>query len=212
MAALSYSYDGGTTWTDAPTRQLGGKWTAVVDHTGATGKQVMTKASRALAHSFGVTERSLPDLRPDDEPMSQNTAPRPPRADSGATGASGGTLFAGVLMVVVGILDILQGIVAIAKDDIYTRVGDYVFEFSLTSWGWTHLILGILVALAGAGILKGSEWGRMGGITLASLNAVAQFLFLPYYPWWALFSMAVSIVVVWALATDDTSFRKSGAA
>ncbi|MCX4984430.1 hypothetical protein OG514_25025 [Streptomyces sp. NBC_00572] len=144
--------------------------------------------------------------------MSQNTAPRPPRADSGATGASGGTLFAGVLMVVVGILDILQGIVAIAKDDIYTRVGDYVFEFSLTSWGWTHLILGILVALAGAGILKGSEWGRMGGITLASLNAVAQFLFLPYYPWWALFSMAVSIVVVWALATDDTSFRKSGAA
>ncbi|WP_328941792.1 hypothetical protein OG259_09120 [Streptomyces sp. NBC_00250] len=144
--------------------------------------------------------------------MSQNTAPRPPQASSGATEASGGTLFAGVLMVVIGILDILQGIVAIAKDDIYTRVGDYVFEFSLTSWGWTHLILGILVALAGAGILKGSEWGRMGGITLASLNAVAQFLFLPYYPWWALFSMAVSIVVVWALATDDTSFRKTGAA
>ncbi|WP_329275134.1 DUF7144 family membrane protein [Streptomyces sp. NBC_00691] len=144
--------------------------------------------------------------------MSQNTAPRPPGADASARGAAGGTLFAGVLMVVIGILDILQGIAAIAKDDVYTRVGDYVFEFSLTGWGWTHLILGILVGLAGTGILMGSEWGRMGGITLAVLNTVAQFLFLPYHPWWALFSMAISILVIWALTTDSTSFRKHGAA
>ncbi|WP_318211738.1 hypothetical protein [Streptomyces sp. SJL17-1] len=143
--------------------------------------------------------------------MSQNTAPRPPRAPASVTGAAGGTLFAGVLMVVIGILDVLQGIVAIAKDDVYTRVGDYVFEFNLTGWGWTHVVLGILVGLAGTGILMGSEWGRMGGITLAALNTVAQFLFLPYHPWWALFSMAISILVIWALATDDTSFRKSGA-
>ncbi|WP_395358575.1 hypothetical protein ACHGLA_01965 [Streptomyces sp. YH02] len=144
--------------------------------------------------------------------MSQNTAPRPPRAPAGATGAARGTLFAGVLMVVIGILDVLQGIAAIAKDDVYTRVGDYVFEFNLTGWGWTHVVLGILVGLAGTGILMGSEWGRMGGITLAVLNTVAQFLFLPYHPWWALFSMAISILVIWALATDDTSFPKSGAA
>ncbi|MEU9861801.1 hypothetical protein AB0D99_13055 [Streptomyces sp. NPDC047971] len=144
--------------------------------------------------------------------MSQNTAPRPPSAAPGGTAASSGTLFAGVLMVVIGILDILQGIAAIAEDDVYTRVGDYVFKFDLTSWGWIHLILGILVGLAGAGILKGSEWGRMGGITLASLNVIAQFLFLPYHPWWALFSMAISIFVIWALATDDTSFHKSGTA
>ncbi|MFE6071756.1 hypothetical protein [Streptomyces sp. NPDC056525] len=144
--------------------------------------------------------------------MSQNTAPRPPSSDARARGAAGGTLFAGVLMVVIGILDILQGIVAIAKDDVYARVGDYVFEFNLTSWGWTHVVLGILVGVAGAGILMGSEWGRMGGITLAVLNTVAQFLFLPYHPWWALFSMAISIIVIWALATDDTSFKKHGVA
>ncbi|MFJ2932928.1 hypothetical protein ACIO8G_09160 [Streptomyces sp. NPDC087219] len=144
--------------------------------------------------------------------MSQNTAPRPPGPDASTRGAAGGTLFAGVLMAVIGILDILQGIAAIAKDDVYAAVGDYVFEFNLTSWGWTHVVLGILVGLAGTGILMGSEWGRMGGITLAGLNTVAQFLFLPYHTWWALFSMAISIVVIWALATDDTSFKKHGAA
>jgi hypothetical protein len=141
--------------------------------------------------------------------MSQNTAPRKQTTGSRAAWASGGTLFAGVLMLVIGIMDVLQGIAAIAEDDVYTRVGDYVFKFDLTSWGWIHLVLGILVAAAGAGILKGSEWGRVGGITLASLNVIAQFLFLPYHPWWALFSMAVSIFVIWALATDDTSFRKA---
>ncbi|MEU6974674.1 MULTISPECIES: hypothetical protein [unclassified Streptomyces] len=136
--------------------------------------------------------------------MSQNTA-SPRRQNSASSGgwAAGGTLFAGVLMLVTGIMDIFQGIAGIAEDDVYTRVGDYVFKFNLTTWGWIHLILGIVVAIAGFGILKGAEWGRVAGIALASLNVLAQFLFLPYQPWWALFSMAVSIFVIWALATDD---------
>ncbi|MGW0122673.1 DUF7144 family membrane protein [Streptomyces sp. NPDC003327] len=135
--------------------------------------------------------------------MSQNTAPRPPKSSTSGAWAAGGTLFAGVLMLVVGCMDILQGIAGIAEDDVYTRVGDYVFKFDLTTWGWIHLILGIILAVTGIGILKGAEWGRVAGISLASLNLLLQFLFLPYQPWWALFSMAISVFVIWALATDD---------
>ncbi|MFE7514091.1 DUF7144 family membrane protein [Streptomyces sp. NPDC057540] len=134
--------------------------------------------------------------------MSQNSAPPRPNSSAGAW-AAGGTLFAGVLMLVTGFMDIFQGIAGIAQDDIYTRVGDYVFKFNLTTWGWIHLILGVVVAIAGFGILRGAEWGRIAGISLASLNVLFQFLFLPYQPWWALFSMAVSIFVIWALATDE---------
>ncbi|KQX09497.1 hypothetical protein ASC82_26700 [Streptomyces sp. Root431] len=137
--------------------------------------------------------------------MSQNTAPRKP-STAGAW-ASGGTLFAGVLMLVTGFMDVFQGIAGIAEDDVYTRVGDYVFKFNLTTWGWIHLILGVILAIAGYGILKGAEWGRVAGIALASLNVLFQFLFLPYQPWWALFSMAISIFVIWALATDDAYGR-----
>ncbi|MFG3347639.1 hypothetical protein ACGF1Z_21535 [Streptomyces sp. NPDC048018] len=141
--------------------------------------------------------------------MSQNTAP--PRtskqpSDSGGW-AAGGTLFAGVLMLVVGIMDVFQGIAGIAEDNVYARVGSYVYRFNLTTWGVIHLCLGVVVAVAGIGILKGAEWGRIAGIALASLNIVAQFLFLPYQPWWALFSMAVSVFVVWALASDDSYGR-----
>ncbi|MEV7277023.1 hypothetical protein [Streptomyces sp. NPDC093111] len=136
--------------------------------------------------------------------MSQNTASPHKNTSSGSGGwAAGGSLFAGVLMLVTGIMDIFQGIAGIAEDDVYTRVGDYVFKFNLTTWGWIHLVLGIVVAIAGYGILKGAEWGRVAGIALASLNVLAHFLFLPYQPWWALFSMAVSVFVIWALATDE---------
>ncbi|MFE4722280.1 peptidase, partial [Streptomyces sp. NPDC056728] len=55
-ASLSYSYDGGTTWIQAPTQKKDGKWTAVVDHTGATGKQVMTKAEFTDANGNAVTQ------------------------------------------------------------------------------------------------------------------------------------------------------------
>ncbi|MFE0640611.1 hypothetical protein ACFW2Y_03145 [Streptomyces sp. NPDC058877] len=134
--------------------------------------------------------------------MSQNTAPRKP-STAGAW-AAGGTLFAGVLMLVIGFMDIFQGIAGIAEDEVYTRIGDYVFKFDLTTWGWIHLILGVIIAVTGFGILKGAEWGRIAGISLASLNILFQFLFLPYQPWWALFSMAISIFVIWALATDES--------
>ncbi|MEU4076146.1 hypothetical protein DEJ45_18735 [Streptomyces venezuelae] len=140
--------------------------------------------------------------------MSQNTAPqRTPKPSSAGAWAAGGTLFAGVLMLVTGFMDIFQGIAGIAEDDVYTRVGDYVFKFNLTTWGWIHLILGVIVAIAGFGILKGAEWGRVAGIALASLNVLFQFLFLPYQPWWALFSMAISVFVIWALATDEAYGR-----
>ncbi|MFF0434930.1 hypothetical protein ACFYU9_22165 [Streptomyces sp. NPDC004327] len=135
--------------------------------------------------------------------MSQNTA------SPHASWASGGALFAGVLMLVTGIMDVFQGIAGLASNDVYARLGDYVFKFSLTSWGVIHLCLGVVVAIAGIGILKEAGWARVAGTALAALNILAQFLFLPYQPWWALFSMAVSVFVIWALAADE-SYGRNG--
>ncbi|MEU7068614.1 hypothetical protein AB0B30_02755 [Streptomyces narbonensis] len=116
--------------------------------------------------------------------------------------AGGGTFFAAVLLSLAGLLGILQGITAIANDDVYARVGDYVFEFDLTAWGWIHLVLGVLVVLTGAGLFKGANWARAGGITLAGLSAVANFLWLPYQPWWALTLLAIDVFIIWALCAS----------
>ncbi|MEU3523506.1 hypothetical protein AB0E62_06505 [Streptomyces sp. NPDC038707] len=115
--------------------------------------------------------------------------------------ATGGATFAGVLLLVNGILAILQGISAIARDDVYARIGDYVYKINLTGWGWILLILGVIAAVTGWGILSRASWARAVGIALASLSLIAQFLFLPYQPLWSIIVMAINVFVIWALAS-----------
>ncbi|MFB7085376.1 hypothetical protein [Streptomyces sp. NPDC056296] len=145
--------------------------------------------------------------------MSQHAAPSPgspthgadaPRPTDRTSGwVTGGVVFAGVLMLLNGALAVLQGIAAIAEDDVYARVGSYVYELSLTGWGIIHVILGAVVLVTGYGLLKGMAWARFAGIFLASLSLVAQFLFLPYAPVWAVIMMAIDVFVIWALASSQ---------
>ncbi|KUL40368.1 DUF7144 family membrane protein [Streptomyces regalis] len=123
--------------------------------------------------------------------------------------ATGGLVFAGVLMLVNGLLAILQGISAIAEDDVYGRIGDYVFEINLTAWGWILLGLGVVVACVGYGILKGAWWARITGIFVASLSMVLHFLFLPYTPVWSVIMVGVDFFVILALATAPDVPRAS---
>ncbi|MEU0986084.1 MULTISPECIES: hypothetical protein [unclassified Streptomyces] len=115
--------------------------------------------------------------------------------------AVGGVVFAGILMICNGVLAILQGISAIAKDDVYTRVGDYVYKINLTGWGWIHLVLGVCLLITGWGVLSNQSWARYTGIFFASISLIAQFLFLPYLPIWAVIMIAIDVFIIWALAT-----------
>ncbi|MEU1513491.1 hypothetical protein ABZ490_15270 [Streptomyces sp. NPDC005811] len=114
--------------------------------------------------------------------------------------ASGGIVFAGVLLLCGGLLAVLQAVVALAGDDVYARVGSYVYELSLTGWGAIHLTLGVLAAATGAALLRGAVWARFPGILLAALSLVAQWLFLPYEPPWSVTVMAIDVFVIWSLA------------
>lgn len=114
---------------------------------------------------------------------------------------SGTTVFAAALMVFGGAMALFEGIAALAKDDLFLSTRHYVFEFSLTGWGWVHLILGIVLILAGCAVLTGALWARFFGVVVAGLGAFANFLWIPYYPVWATILVAVNIFVVWALCT-----------
>lgn len=136
--------------------------------------------------------------------MAQTSPPPAPESVSGSAWAAGGVMFAGVLLLVDGVLGVLKGIAAIAEDDVYSRIGDYVFEFNLTAWGWIHLVLGVILAVTGWGILMGAAWARALGVALASLGIIADFIWLPYQPIWALVSIGIAVFVIWALCTDRT--------
>ncbi|WP_086748398.1 MULTISPECIES: DUF7144 family membrane protein [Streptomyces] len=127
------------------------------------------------------------------------TAHADPRPWHGPT--SGTTVLAATLMIFGGAMAIFEGIAAIAEDDLFVATRHYVFEFSLAGWGWVHLILGIVLVLAGCAVLSGALWARFFGVAVAGLGALANFLWIPYYPLWALALVALNIFIVWALCT-----------
>jgi len=132
----------------------------------------------------------------------------PGRAGKATSGwAVGFIMFAAIMMIMVGVFQALQGIIAIFENEFYVATRNYTFQFDATTWGWIHLLLGLLVAFAGWGLLSGRTWARLLGITLAALSATANFLFIPYYPFWSLLLITLDILVIWAITAHGGELR-----
>ena len=123
--------------------------------------------------------------------------------------AIGFVVFAAVMMVLVGTFQVIAGIAAIFEDEFFVVGPNYVYDVDVTAWGWIHLLLGLTLVLAGFGALKGATWARVVGITLASLSAISNFFFIPYYPVWSIVIIAADVLVIWALSVYG---RKESAA
>ncbi|MFJ3819211.1 hypothetical protein [Streptomyces sp. NPDC090056] len=124
--------------------------------------------------------------------------------------AGGLTVFGAVMLGITGLVGIFRGIMAIAEDDVFLTTANYVFEFDLTSWGWIHLILGIVAVVVSFGLYTAATWARVAGVGIAALVIIANFLSLPYYPAWSILMIAMSAVIIWALCTvrrDDTALH-----
>lgn len=121
--------------------------------------------------------------------------------------AVGGAIFAGVLMIMVGVFQVIAGISAISTDDVFVKSENYVFDLDVSTWGWIHLILGIVVIFAGWAVIAGRIWGGMVAIVLATLVAIANFFWIPYYPFWSILTIALAVWVIWALTRPDVYSR-----
>jgi hypothetical protein len=108
-------------------------------------------------------------------------------------------MVAATIMIMIGIFHAIAGFAAILDDEFYVVGPEYAYRVDVTAWGWIHLILGIVVFIAGFAVMSGRIWARVVGITLAVLSAVANFLFLPYQPVWSLLIIALDVFVIWAL-------------
>ena len=109
--------------------------------------------------------------------------------------------FAGLLLVLVGGIDFLQGLVALFEDEYYVPTGSGFLVFDLTGWGWMLMLWGVLLVLAGFGLIAGQGWARWFAIVLVGLNVIAQLGFLgnTQTPLWSLTVMALNIIVLYAL-------------
>ncbi|MFF8375862.1 hypothetical protein ACF07V_07030 [Streptomyces sp. NPDC015661] len=113
--------------------------------------------------------------------------------------AGGLTVFAAVMLGLTGLVGIFRGIMAISEDEVFVATPNYVYKFDLTSWGWIHLVIGVIAVLVSFGLYRTSTWARVAGVAIAALLIVANFMSLPNYPAWSIIVIAMSVVVIWAL-------------
>ncbi|MCQ4042266.1 hypothetical protein ACFOSC_24175 [Streptantibioticus rubrisoli] len=98
-----------------------------------------------------------------------------------------------------GPLSILMGASGIAQDTLFSASSPYEYRFDLTTWGVIHLVVGVALVIAGLGVLTKQSWGRGAGATMAGISLITQFMFVPYYPAWAIPVMTLDLVIVFAL-------------
>ena len=120
----------------------------------------------------------------------------------------GWVAFAGIIMIMLGIFHVVQGLVALFNDE-YFLVGQsgLVLNVDYTAWGWTHVIAGGIVVVAGFCVFAGQMWARIVGTIIAVLSAIVNLGFLAAYPLWSLIMIALDVVVIMALTVHGSEIR-----
>jgi hypothetical protein len=142
------------------------------------------------------------------EQPTQNYQPTAQRGEPPSRWATGFIMFAGVMMILAGGFQALAGLVALFENEFYVATRNYLLQFDATSWGWIHLLLGLLVLFAGFAVLSGQTWGRVIGVILAVLSALTNFAFIPYYPFWSILIIALDVFIIWALTAHGRDITK----
>src|SRR3954452_4337300 len=148
---------------------------------------------------YRVHEQSTPDICRRDE-MAETSQRRKPRVYEDPSGWASWVIFGGVMLILLGIFHVIQGLVALVHDDFYlvTKNG-LLLNFDFTSWGWIHLVLGVLIGLVGVGLLKGNTAARVAGVVLAVLSAVVNLLFIAAYPVLSVIIIALDVIVIYSI-------------
>ncbi|OWA05940.1 hypothetical protein B9W68_23070 [Streptomyces sp. CS227] len=103
-------------------------------------------------------------------------------------------------MIISGVLSVLQGVAGVARDALFGTPKHYEYRFDLTTWGWIHVAVGAALIIVGVAVLRAVSWGRQAGIGIAAMSLVTQFMFIPYYPLWAISIMTLDMIILWGLA------------
>jgi hypothetical protein len=129
-------------------------------------------------------------------------------AEHRSEAAVGWTWFAAIMMMLLGAFWVIAGLVAILEDEFFVATPNYLFKLDVTAWGWIHLLLGVIVELAGFALLMGRVWARTIGVILAGVSALVGFAWLPWYPIWGVIFITIAVFVIWALTVHGRDVTK----
>lgn len=122
---------------------------------------------------------------------------------------SGWVWFAGVVLIITGMIGAFEGMVALFNRNYYVAGPNNVLVFDVTGWGWVHLIIGALLLLTGVALLFDAAWARVATVILAGLDVIAQLASIGVYPLWSVISITLCVLVIWAIVVHGDDSRIS---
>jgi hypothetical protein len=125
------------------------------------------------------------------------------------SGWVGWVYFGVALMAMIGIFDVIAGLIAIFDDNFLVGSAGKIFVVDATAWGWTTLALGVLILCAAVAVTRGAVWGRAVAVVMATLNAIAQLSIIRAYPIWGLLIIALDVFVIYALIVHGGELREA---
>jgi hypothetical protein len=130
--------------------------------------------------------------------------------DTGVTGWAGWVAFAGVMLIMLGFFQMIEGLVALFNDGFYlVRAEGLVVNVDYNAWGWTHLILGAVAVAVGFGLMVGNMFARVAGIAIAMLSAILNLVFISAYPVWSAIVIAIDVIVIYAIVVHGRELKST---
>jgi hypothetical protein len=120
----------------------------------------------------------------------------------------GWIVFAALVMIAGGVLNLIQGLVALLDEDYYAPRSDLMIDMSYQVWGWTLLLFGAFVAAAGYELLSGRMWARWVAVVLLAFDALLNFAFAAGYPFWSIIAIGLDVIVIYALVVHGREVRR----
>src|SRR4051795_1698582 len=138
---------------------------------------------------------------------SQNTGTRTERY-AGPSAWAGWVVFGGVMLIMMGSFQVIEGLVALFDDGFYlVRSNGLVVDVNYNTWGWIHLLIGVVGVLAGLGLLVGNMAARIVGVVVACLSAVVNLAFISAYPIWSAIMITLDVIVIFAIIVHGRELK-----
>jgi hypothetical protein len=128
--------------------------------------------------------------------------------DDGPSGWAGWVVFGGVMLILLGCFQLVEGLVALFDDGFYlVRSNGLVVDVDYNTWGWIHMIIGIVGILAGIGLLAGNLAARIVGVIIACLSALTNLAFISAYPVWSAIVIIIDVIVIFAIIVHGRELK-----
>lgn len=144
-----------------------------------------------------------------------DTTPRPASSPdamvstrSDVSGWAGWVVFAGVMLILMGAFQVIEGLVALFRSDYYAvPAAGLVINVDYNTWGWVHLIIGVIGVLVGFGLVMGNTVARVVGIILAVISAIVNLAFIAAYPVWSTILIALDVIIIYAIVVHGRELQ-----